>query len=35
MDTIGDIFNTKATGWMEYDDLQKYRRDKKKGKISQ
>ena len=24
---------TKATGWMEYDDLQKYRRDKKKGKI--
>ena len=23
----------KATGWMEYDDLQKYRRDKKKGKI--
>ena len=25
---------TKATGWMEYDDLQKYRRDKKKGKVS-
>ena len=24
---------TKATGWIEYDDLQKYRRDKKKGKI--
>lgn len=25
---------TKATGWIEYDDLQKYRRDKKKGKVS-
>ena len=24
---------TKATGWMEYEDLQKYRRDKKKNKI--
>lgn len=24
---------TKSTGWMEYDDLQKYRRDKKKNKI--
>ena len=23
---------TKATGWMEYDELQKYRRDKKKSK---
>lgn len=23
---------TKATGWIEYDELQKYRKDKKKGK---
>ena len=34
----GNIFNlkwmsyTKATGWMEYDELQKYRRAKKKQK---
>ena len=25
---------TKATVWMEYDDLQKYRKKKKKGKVS-
>lgn len=36
----GNMYNfkwmsyTKATGWMEYDNLQKYRRDKKKGKVS-
>ena len=25
---------TKATGWVEYEDLQKYRRDKKKGQLN-